>query len=281
MPTVIAPPSRVHDIAHSERTPTPLRAQRHTLHGMQTWVALPKSAEETAPAFHQHAASLPQQRCNGFGYGRTPAAPTARNRRSRCSPARRTWRRNWTWTRRSTWTRVTWSARCRTERRGATGRRRHPRALPAARTGRARPAARQDRAEGDVDGRRAAGRAAPPVMELRVQLHRAHRTGQAGLARRPLRADPRRGPGMHPTARTGQLASAGATPLAPPPWPASHPGARLLRERRIGRRSPPSQLSSAARWAMVSTAAGQLRPHTGTRTAQRYALHADPATDRG
>lgn len=88
MPTVIAPPSRVHDIAHSERTPTPLRAQRHTLHGMQTWVALPKSAEETAPAFHHHAASLPQQRCNGFGYGRTPAAPTARNRRSRCSPAR-------------------------------------------------------------------------------------------------------------------------------------------------------------------------------------------------
>jgi len=53
-------------IAHSERTPTLLRAQPHPLHGMQTWVALPKSAEETAPAFYHHAAaSLPQQRRDG------------------------------------------------------------------------------------------------------------------------------------------------------------------------------------------------------------------------
>lgn len=53
-------------IAHSERTPSPLRAQPHPLHGMQTWVALPKSAEETAPAFYHHAAaSLPQQRRDG------------------------------------------------------------------------------------------------------------------------------------------------------------------------------------------------------------------------
>ncbi|WP_369916167.1 pirin family protein [Xanthomonas sp. NCPPB 3005] len=53
-------------IAHSERTPTSLRAQPHPLHGMQTWVALPKSAEETAPAFYHHAAaSLPQQRRDG------------------------------------------------------------------------------------------------------------------------------------------------------------------------------------------------------------------------
>ncbi|MBB6366463.1 hypothetical protein FHR56_001576 [Xanthomonas sacchari] len=53
-------------ISHSERTPTALRAHAHPLHGMQTWVALPKSAEETAPAFYHHAAaSLPQQRRDG------------------------------------------------------------------------------------------------------------------------------------------------------------------------------------------------------------------------
>ena len=43
-------------IAHSERTPTGPRAAGHALHGMQTWVALPKSDEETAPAFHHHPA---------------------------------------------------------------------------------------------------------------------------------------------------------------------------------------------------------------------------------
>lgn len=53
-------------IAHSERTPSSLREHAHPLHGMQTWVALPKSAEETAPAFFHHAAaSLPQQRRDG------------------------------------------------------------------------------------------------------------------------------------------------------------------------------------------------------------------------
>lgn len=48
-------------IAHSERTPTALREGEHPLHGMQTWVALPKSVEEIAPAFHHHpAATLPR-----------------------------------------------------------------------------------------------------------------------------------------------------------------------------------------------------------------------------
>ncbi len=47
-------------IAHSERTPPGPRAAGHDLHGMQTWVALPKSHEETAPSFHHHeAATLP------------------------------------------------------------------------------------------------------------------------------------------------------------------------------------------------------------------------------
>lgn len=44
-------------IAHSERTPPEPRAAGHAVHGMQTWVALPKADEETAPSFHHHAAS--------------------------------------------------------------------------------------------------------------------------------------------------------------------------------------------------------------------------------
>lgn len=47
-------------IAHSERTDTALRGQRNKLFGIQSWVALPKSHEETAPAFvHHDAAALP------------------------------------------------------------------------------------------------------------------------------------------------------------------------------------------------------------------------------
>lgn len=53
-------------IAHSERTPPGARADGHALHGMQTWVALPKAHEETAPAFHHHpAASLPDRSHRG------------------------------------------------------------------------------------------------------------------------------------------------------------------------------------------------------------------------
>lgn len=53
-------------IAHSERTPTLLRAGQHPLHGMQTWVALPRGDEEIAPEFHHHpAATLPQRRHAG------------------------------------------------------------------------------------------------------------------------------------------------------------------------------------------------------------------------
>lgn len=50
-------------IVHSERTPEPERASGHALHGVQTWVALPLHAEETAPAFeHWPAGSLPRWR---------------------------------------------------------------------------------------------------------------------------------------------------------------------------------------------------------------------------
>jgi hypothetical protein len=43
-------------ISHSERTPPELRAAGHRVHGIQTWVALPKSHEGVAPAFAHHPA---------------------------------------------------------------------------------------------------------------------------------------------------------------------------------------------------------------------------------
>ncbi len=47
-------------IVHSERTAPEEKAKGPRLHGIQSWVALPKSHEEAAPAFHHHpAASLP------------------------------------------------------------------------------------------------------------------------------------------------------------------------------------------------------------------------------
>jgi redox-sensitive bicupin YhaK (pirin superfamily) len=53
-------------IAHSERTPPAVREHAHPVHGMQTWVALPRSHEEAEPGFFHHAAAtLPQQRRNG------------------------------------------------------------------------------------------------------------------------------------------------------------------------------------------------------------------------
>jgi len=53
-------------IVHSERTPTVERAAGQHTHGIQTWVALPKDAEEAAPEFHHHAAaSLPAWESNG------------------------------------------------------------------------------------------------------------------------------------------------------------------------------------------------------------------------
>ncbi|SJZ33370.1 hypothetical protein SAMN02745126_00437 [Enhydrobacter aerosaccus] len=47
-------------IAHSERTEPALRHSGFRMHGVQTWVALPKAHEETAPGFqHIEAARLP------------------------------------------------------------------------------------------------------------------------------------------------------------------------------------------------------------------------------
>ena len=47
-------------ITHSERTSPETRAGRHSLYGIQTWVALPVSHEDMEPAFEHHAeADLP------------------------------------------------------------------------------------------------------------------------------------------------------------------------------------------------------------------------------
>jgi len=47
-------------IVHSERTGPATRAAGHRLEGLQSWVALPRAAEETAPDFQHHpAATLP------------------------------------------------------------------------------------------------------------------------------------------------------------------------------------------------------------------------------
>lgn len=53
-------------IAHSERTPPDLRAAGHRVHGIQTWVALPRAHEEAAPAFVHHPAdTIPDVRLEG------------------------------------------------------------------------------------------------------------------------------------------------------------------------------------------------------------------------
>jgi redox-sensitive bicupin YhaK (pirin superfamily) len=48
-------------ICHSERTPDQERANGQSMHGIQTWVALPKGYEEIAPDFvHHPAETLPE-----------------------------------------------------------------------------------------------------------------------------------------------------------------------------------------------------------------------------
>ncbi|QRQ87108.1 pirin family protein [Cupriavidus oxalaticus] len=50
-----------HGIVHSERSPDHVRADGARLHGIQTWVALPKSHETDEPSFFHHpAATLPR-----------------------------------------------------------------------------------------------------------------------------------------------------------------------------------------------------------------------------
>ncbi|HKQ45947.1 MAG TPA: pirin family protein [Rhizomicrobium sp.] len=72
-------------IAHSERTGNAARAAGHRMHGIQSWVGLPKSDEETPPAFqHFAAADLPEREerdvtlrmIAGSGFGLTSPVKT-------------------------------------------------------------------------------------------------------------------------------------------------------------------------------------------------------------
>jgi redox-sensitive bicupin YhaK (pirin superfamily) len=73
-------------IAHSERTDPALRIHTNPLYGIQSWVALPKAREETAPEFvHHPAATLPVAEADGMrlrliagtGWGLTAPVATA------------------------------------------------------------------------------------------------------------------------------------------------------------------------------------------------------------
>ncbi len=56
-------------IAHSERTEPEMRRTGFSMHGIQTWVALPKSHEETAPSFeHVEVGRLPAWREDGTAF---------------------------------------------------------------------------------------------------------------------------------------------------------------------------------------------------------------------
>jgi len=53
-------------IAHSERTGDAVRAAGHRMHGIQSWIGLPRSDEEAPPAFqHFGAADLPEREDQG------------------------------------------------------------------------------------------------------------------------------------------------------------------------------------------------------------------------
>lgn len=56
-------------IVHSERTPKALREKGFRLHGLQTWVALPKEHEACEPAFvHHPAGTLPKWETGGVTF---------------------------------------------------------------------------------------------------------------------------------------------------------------------------------------------------------------------
>ncbi len=72
-------------IVHSERTAPELRAQGHSLHGLQLWLALPDTHEEMPPAFyHFEADQLPKTEVQGVpvrvmmgnAYGVSSPVPT-------------------------------------------------------------------------------------------------------------------------------------------------------------------------------------------------------------
>lgn len=53
-------------IMHSERASAEARAERLVIHGIQSWVALPRAHEDSAPRFEHHpGATLPRREANG------------------------------------------------------------------------------------------------------------------------------------------------------------------------------------------------------------------------
>jgi redox-sensitive bicupin YhaK (pirin superfamily) len=173
-------------IAHSERTPLDLRGAPHPAHGMQTWVALPKSHEEVAPAFFHHdASSLPRIELPGvvlrviagraFGeespvgvFADTFNVAVDMEADAEFAVDARAQERAL----------YVLRGRC------AGGWRRHSGAASVgARSGRAAQGACAVAGEGDVAGRRAVGCASPHVVELRVVVEGPDRAGEGGLAR--------------------------------------------------------------------------------------------------
>ncbi len=53
-------------IVHSERTPPEVRKNKHSLHALQLWLALPEASEEIEPAFYHYPADqLPTRELDG------------------------------------------------------------------------------------------------------------------------------------------------------------------------------------------------------------------------
>jgi hypothetical protein len=195
-------------IAHSERTPQPDRDHDNPIHGMQTWVALPKSHEEIEPAFYHHAAAtLPEQRRNGAWLRVIAGRAYGEESPVKVFADTSTWQSISTRMRKSISTTATASARCTSSKATRSWMAWTSRAAPGdPRSRRTRPPAREDAGEGDAVRWRAAGWPAPPVVELRVQLEGAHRAGQARLGGRPLRHHSGRRQGIHPAAAVLNIA---------------------------------------------------------------------------
>ncbi len=57
-------------IVHSERTREEIRNSENSMFGIQSWVALPKDAEESEPSFHHHPGdTLPETEIDGGSSG--------------------------------------------------------------------------------------------------------------------------------------------------------------------------------------------------------------------
>ncbi len=188
-------------IAHSERTDQVLRSHSNRLFGIQSWVALPKDAEETAPGFvHHPAASLPLVEDGGVrlrliaGAGWGLAAPVAVSSPlfyadAALAPG------------------AAFPLPDEHEERAAyvldgevevTGDRFKPGRMLVFRAGDHMALRAGPRGARVAAGRRRYGRAAAPVLELRLLQPRADRAGQGRLEGRALRQGARRRGGVHP-----------------------------------------------------------------------------------